>query len=49
VALLHRYAEHPFSFVDGTSFAVMRHERIQHAFAFDTHFAIAGFVRVPGG
>jgi hypothetical protein len=49
VALLHRYAEHPFSFVDGTSFAVMRHERIQCAFAFDVHFAIAGFVRVPGG
>jgi hypothetical protein len=48
VALLHRYSEHPFSFVDGTSFAVMRRERIQYAFAFDAHFSIAGFVRVPG-
>lgn len=46
-ALLHRYSDHPFSFVDGTSFVVMREERIQHAFAFDAHFTIAGFIRVP--
>jgi len=47
LALLHRYAEHPFSFVDGTSFTVMRRERIQHAFAFDAHFSTAGFIRLP--
>src|SRR5262245_19831166 len=32
--LLHRYAEHPFSFVDATSFALMRQHRMRHAFAF---------------
>ena len=46
--LLHRYAEHPFSFVDGTSFVVMKRERIHHAFAFDVQFSIAGFIRIPG-
>ena len=45
--LLHRYSDHPFSFVDGTSFVVMRKERIRCAFAFDAHFSTAGFVRVP--
>src|SRR5260221_9746688 len=33
--LLHRYAEHPFSFVDAASFVLMRQQRIRHAFAFD--------------
>lgn len=45
--LLARYRGHDFSFVDATSFAVMRAERIRHAFAFDSHFATAGFLRVP--
>ncbi len=45
--LLERFAEHPFSFVDATSFAVMRQQRIRHAFAFDAHFATAGFLRIP--
>jgi uncharacterized protein len=45
--VLHRYADHPFSFVDATSFALMRHEGIRYAFAFDAHFAAAGFVRIP--
>jgi predicted nucleic acid-binding protein len=45
--ILHRYADHPFSFVDATSFALMRQQRIRHAFAFDSHFATAGFLRVP--
>jgi predicted nucleic acid-binding protein len=45
--ILHRYAEHAFSFVDATSFALMRMQRIQHAFAFDVHFRTAGFLRVP--
>lgn len=46
-ALLERYRDHEFSFVDATSFVVMRGERIRHAFAFDAHFATAGFLRVP--
>jgi len=46
-AILHRYADHPFSFVDATSFALMRQQRMQHAFAFDVHFRIAGFSRIP--
>jgi predicted nucleic acid-binding protein len=45
--ILHRYADHPFSFVDATSFALMRQQRIRHAFAFDSHFATAGFLRIP--
>jgi predicted nucleic acid-binding protein len=46
-AILDRYRDHDFSFVDATSFALMRAERIRHAFAFDSHFATAGFLRVP--
>jgi uncharacterized protein len=46
-AILDRYRDHDFSFVDATSFALMRAERIRHAFAFDAHFATAGFLRVP--
>ena len=45
--LLRQYADKDFSFVDATSFAVMRAERLRHAFAFDQHFATAGFLRVP--
>jgi uncharacterized protein len=45
--MLRQYADQEFSFVDATSFAVMRSERIRHAFAFDQHFATAGFVRIP--
>jgi len=47
LALLHRYSDHDFSFVDATSFAVMKAQRLQHAFAFDAHFSTAGFVRIP--
>jgi uncharacterized protein len=46
-AILDRYRDHDFSFVDATSFAFMRAERIRHAFAFDSHFTAAGFLRVP--
>lgn len=45
--LLRRYKDQPFSFVDGVSFAVMRRRRLRLAFAFDRHFAAAGFLRVP--
>jgi predicted nucleic acid-binding protein len=34
---------HKLSLVDATSFALMRRHRIRTAFAFDTHFSVAGF------
>jgi uncharacterized protein len=46
--LLQRYADQPFSFVDATSFALMRQQRMRYAFAFDRHFVTAGFSRIPG-
>lgn len=45
-ALLRSYEDQPFSFVDGTSFALMRKRRVRRALAFDSHFAAAGFTRV---
>jgi uncharacterized protein len=45
--ILSRYADHDFSYVDATSFALMGQRRIKHAFAFDVHFRTAGFVRIP--
>ncbi len=45
-SLLDQYREHPFSFVDGLSFAIMKREGIRDAFAFDHHFRIAGYNRV---
>lgn len=45
-ALLQRYQDHLFSFVDGLSFTIMRKLRIRECFAFDAHFAIAGFNRI---
>lgn len=46
--ILRKYADHPLSYADGVSFAIMRRLRLSHAFAFDIHFRIAGFHRVPG-
>lgn len=45
--VLARFQDHGFSFVDATSFALMRTRRLRYAFAFDSHFATAGFLRVP--
>jgi predicted nucleic acid-binding protein len=45
--LIHRFSDQAFSFVDATSFALMRARRLRHAFAFDPHFSVAGFSRVP--
>lgn len=46
-AILRQYRDHAFSFVDATSFALMRSLGLTYAFAFDVHFAIAGFTRIP--
>ena len=42
-AWLRVHDERPYSFVDATSFALMRRKRITDALAFDGGFAAAGF------
>ena len=42
-ALLRRYADQEFSFVDAVSFTAMSAMDIVEVFAFDKHFVIAGF------
>ncbi len=49
-AWLRRHDERAYSFVDATSFAVMRRARLLEALAFDGDFSAAGFVEVrPDG
>jgi predicted nucleic acid-binding protein len=43
VRWLAKFADQDFSLVDAVSFEVMRRERLKSAFAFDEHFAVAGF------
>ena len=38
-----KFADQAVSFVDATSFVLMRRENIRHVFSFDRHFAAAGF------
>jgi predicted nucleic acid-binding protein len=45
--LLREFPDLPLSFVDGVSLCLMRREQIPHAFAFDPHFARAGFRCIP--
>ena len=48
LSIFRKYADHSFSFVDCTSFAVMDRLGLPHAFAFDHHFdEYAGIRRVP--
>ena len=43
-----KFADQEVSFVDATSFVLMRRENIRHVFTFDRHFAAAGFRLWPG-
>ena len=43
---LRQHDEREYSFVDATSFAVMRSLRLRNAFAFDSDFAAAGFTEL---
>lgn len=43
-----KFADQRVSFTDCVSFALMRRRRIERVFAFDRHFAIAGFSVIPG-
>lgn len=44
LAWLRKHDERPYSFVDATSFALMRSLRIERALTFDEDFVVAGFV-----
>jgi predicted nucleic acid-binding protein len=46
LAWLRRHDERPYSFVDATSFALMRSLGIREALAFDGDFAAAGFTEL---
>jgi predicted nucleic acid-binding protein len=43
---LRRHDERSYSFVDATSFRVMRDRRLREALALDQHFSAAGFVEL---
>jgi uncharacterized protein len=45
-AWLRRHDERAYSFVDATSFRVMRDRRLREALAFNQDFAAAGFIEV---
>jgi predicted nucleic acid-binding protein len=45
---LRRHDERAYSFVDVTSFRMMRDRRLRETLAFDGDFAAAGFVEVHG-
>ena len=46
---LRRHDEREYSYVDATSFRVMRDRRLREALAFDQDFTAAGFVEIRPG
>ena len=46
---LRRHDERAYSFVDATSFSLMRRLRLREALAFDGDFSAAGFVELRPG
>ena len=47
LAVFEKYADQGISFTDAVSIALMRTRRMQEAFTFDRHFALAGFTLWP--
>jgi hypothetical protein len=45
--LMRKFADQGVSFTDAVSFVLMKRHKIRHAFAFDRHFAAAGFRILP--
>ena len=45
-AWLRQHDERSYSYVDATSFEIMRRERLTEALAFDGDFSAAGFIEV---
>ena len=45
--ILEKYQDQDFSYTDAVSIAAMRELKIGKAFAFDSHFATAGFATIP--
>lgn len=45
--LLAKYSDQEVSFTDCTSFVLMKDRGIHRAFAFDRHFDLPGFTRIP--
>jgi uncharacterized protein len=43
VEILKKFSDQDFSFTDAVSFAIMKQHGIRQAFAFDRHFATAGY------
>lgn len=46
---LRRHDERSYSFIDATSFALMRRLRVRAALAFDGDFSAAGFTEIRSG
>lgn len=44
--LLRKYADHPFSYADAVSLALMMKTGLQKAFAYDRHFITAGYTLI---
>ena len=43
-----KYEDQDFSFIDCTSFLLMRENKIRYCFCFDMHFSVYGYNSLPG-